>query len=150
MAGKGQKGPRFARRDIPDAAPLGTAQTVGMKVLLVIASVLVGIVVVAGVMSGPSGVQAPRSVDTQQYPDHYNARLAAVAQLAYGASVHCVEGECSGEIRWAGHENGKTVVWECVRGTSWEGNPNACVIEQNGKLQLTRPESWDPDPCDNT
>lgn len=132
---------------------LGTAHTVDMKVLLVIASVLVGIIVVAGVMSGSSGVQVPRSVDTNplhsdQY--NYNARLAAVAHLANGPSVHCVEGECSGEIRCAGHWNGETVVWECVRGTSWEGNPNACVIEQNGKLQLTRPESWDPDPCDNT
>jgi len=123
-----------------------------MKVLLVIASVLVCIIVVAGVMSGSSGVQAPQQYSDPLHSDHYNynARLAAVAHLAYGPNVHCVEGECSGEIRCAGHRNGETVVWECVRGTSWEGNPNACVIEQNGKLQLTRPESWDPDPCDNT
>ncbi len=126
----------------------GSAHTVDMKVLLVIASVLVGIGVVAGVMSEPNGVQALRSAD--MYADHYNARMAAVAHLAYGPRTLCVEGECSGEVYCGGHENGKTVVWECVRGHSLDENPHrVCVIEQDGKLQITRRED-DPDPCDNS
>jgi hypothetical protein len=89
---------------------------------------------------------------TQQYSAGDFARATAAAQLAYGPSMHCGKSEfgygytCSDEVNCYDNGTAERVAWECINGHSLEGNPSTCVIEQNGRLRITRRED-DPREC---
>jgi hypothetical protein len=115
---------------------------------------LLGLMFLAFLDASCAGSSGNGYLGTDSYSADDLARASAAARLAYG-STHCVKPaedwawggyECDGDVRCYASGGQERTAWECIHGSSMEGNPSKCVVEQHGSLRVTREED-DPRSC---